>query len=45
MLKYNKLTPIGVAVGWQAHPTAGLNFCFDIGFAGVFKNQNIKELR
>ncbi|MBR7003050.1 MAG: hypothetical protein IKI11_10400 [Neisseriaceae bacterium] len=21
-------TPIGVVVGWEAHPTAGLIFCF-----------------
>ncbi|MBR5941066.1 MAG: hypothetical protein IKZ88_07380 [Neisseriaceae bacterium] len=25
----------GGLVGWQAHPTAGLNFCFSKGFAGV----------
>ncbi|MBQ9725505.1 MAG: hypothetical protein IJV56_09245 [Neisseriaceae bacterium] len=25
-----------ILVGWEAHPTIELNFCFCIGFASVF---------
>ncbi|MBR7002441.1 MAG: hypothetical protein IKI11_07275 [Neisseriaceae bacterium] len=25
-------TPIGVVVGWEAHPTAGFNFLFQVDF-------------